>query len=70
MGRDMQELVSQKQEEDLAVETTPTSCISCLNLDHDSPLVPIKVTMLFLLSFFKLQLLNPYFSWFYCFVVC
>lgn len=53
MGRDMQELVSQKQEEDLAVQTTPTSCISCLNLDHDSPLVPIKVTMLFLLSIFK-----------------
>ncbi|XP_039156396.1 protein DYAD [Eucalyptus grandis] len=42
LKRDMQELVSQKQEEDLVVETTPTSCMSCLNLDHDSPLVPMK----------------------------
>ncbi|KAK0595320.1 hypothetical protein LWI29_005622 [Acer saccharum] len=42
MSRDMQDLMSKKHEDDMAIVTTPTSCITSQTLEHDSFLLPMK----------------------------
>ncbi|TXG70610.1 hypothetical protein EZV62_005545 [Acer yangbiense] len=39
---DMQDLMSKKHEDDMAIVTTPTSCITSQTLEHDSFLLPMK----------------------------
>ncbi|KAL5744242.1 hypothetical protein ACOSQ2_027358 [Xanthoceras sorbifolium] len=42
MSRDIQDLLSKKQEDDMAIVTTPTSCITSQTFEHDSFLLPLK----------------------------
>lgn len=39
----MQDLLSKKQEDDLAIVTTPSSCVTSQNFEHDNFLLPLKV---------------------------
>ncbi|KAK2653462.1 hypothetical protein Ddye_013318 [Dipteronia dyeriana] len=42
MSRDMQDLLSKKREDDIAMVTTPTSCITSQTLEHNGFLLPMK----------------------------
>ncbi|KAK2662012.1 hypothetical protein Ddye_000586 [Dipteronia dyeriana] len=42
MSMDMQDLLSNKHEDDMAILTTPTSCFTSQTLEHDSFLLPMK----------------------------
>ncbi|KAJ0099928.1 hypothetical protein Patl1_20405 [Pistacia atlantica] len=42
MERNMQELLLKKQEDDVAVVNTPSSCNTSQNFDHDFFLLPLK----------------------------
>ncbi|XP_044511512.1 protein DYAD-like [Mangifera indica] len=42
MERDMQELLLKKQDDDMAVVNTPSSCVTSQNFDHDNFLLPLK----------------------------
>ncbi|KAJ0103091.1 hypothetical protein Patl1_03840 [Pistacia atlantica] len=42
MERNMQELLLKKQEDDVAVVNTPSSCVTSQNFDNDNFLLPLK----------------------------
>lgn len=39
----MEKLTSKKEEEELAIMTTPKSCVTSQNVDHDNMMTPAKV---------------------------
>lgn len=39
----MEKLASKKEEEELAIMTTPKSCVTSQNVDHDNMMTPAKV---------------------------
>lgn len=47
LNRDMQELVTKEQEENLAIVTTPKSSVTSLNWNFEGSLIPLKVNMKF-----------------------
>ncbi|XP_013708231.2 protein DYAD [Brassica napus] len=42
LKREMEKLASKKEEEELAIMTTPKSCVTSQNVDHDSMMTPAK----------------------------
>lgn len=45
MNRDMEELVSKRHEDELAVVTIPTSSVTGQNIEQDRLLIPLKVNL-------------------------
>lgn len=43
LSREMEKLTSKKEEEELAIMTTPKSCVTSQNVHHDSMMTPAKV---------------------------
>ena len=60
----MEKLASKKEEEELAIMTTPKSCVTSQNVDHDSMMTPAKVKNS--IHFYLVILLS--FEHFCCFV--
>lgn len=47
LNRDMEELVTKEQEENLAIVTTPNSSVTSLNWNFEGSLTPLKVNIKF-----------------------